>query len=141
MVAVLFDEEAITDNDEHVSETAIDLGNTGKAKALAVEIGCTSNSISVDNRVTAKLQISSDYYSYNDPDTYAHWADAPPDVFRPINILVGESYSIGILGSGDEFKNVQLLPEQTMRARFVVQRHEIDGAGTNTITVNAWVTD
>ncbi len=134
----LFTALAITDDDAHDSEKQFDLyTGTDQPTSLSVEVGCVSDSASDDNQFTIHLWVSPDYYSVDDKAD-AKWIKAGHELFRPVNILVGENYGVGAIDSSTAFAHHQLVPSQNLRGKLVAQRHQVAGAGTNPITVNAW---
>ena len=137
----VFNNQALTDNDA-VNSILFPLGGSiGVPSQISVNIGCTSDSATDDNMVSIRMYVSPDWYSEDDPGADATWFELPQSLFKTIYIHVGESYGVGILGSGNEYIGMQEMLANYQQCKLVAQRHQISAAGTNTINIDAWVTN
>jgi len=130
--------EAISSGTATNSENFSLKSNQDYPKIVSVKIGASASSGEGDNFFTVRMYHSPDYNLVDLDSVNATWIEVPASVFNPVLLLVGETHSsdVGTWGSDSEYSISRQVHGNYPVCRLTVQRTD---AGTNTVTVSAWV--
>lgn len=138
MVQQVFVSEEITDNNAHASTYFKLSSNTGQPSHIAFQIGNVESSAVDANTFQVLLYVSPNFAI--DGESSAVWIPVPQSIFLPVYLFLGlNGQGYGAIDSGNEYFGLQEMFGNFPYCKLVAQRGQIDGGGTNTVTINAWV--